>query len=647
MAFLCGTHGLRAFAVTTTLPDFTNVWEKAHLYVVDKDTNSVFINANEKFLATLAPKVQTSQDLVGKTDFDFYPTDLANAYRSDDQRVISGGVTLEVVEKHEAPGEAPSFVHTTKIPLKDASGIVQALRVIFYDIPEPGQTTLPVFSTEWLRANAVSIDKDTNSVFLNANEKFLATLRPSFPEILTVTNLIGRDDYYFYPPDLAEKFRADDRQVMTRGIAFETIEDNQPIGGTRTTYQVAKIPLRGPDGTVVGVRILSWEVPQIHLERAASSLDVSFPKSADGFVVQRSLAISNTMVWESIPATSTNASSVSVAVSPGAEQSYYRLKLLQPEAEEWIPDRPITLVVPFAAGGSTYQLAKLLATNLQAKLGQKIFVVTLPGNSGATGTGAVLTAPRDGYTWLVAASANIGLYKLTGLLETQLSDWTCFLPVQLPQIFSVGAQSPYKSFDQFLAAFKAKPGVLKVGTAGRTSSGAVAMQLLQHATDIQFVTVAFNGGAEAAAALASGQVDVMAQTFSDASALMLGGQILPLATLSAEPLVVQGLPAPIPPVGQWVPGLSANGNYFGFYLPKGTPANEIRTVQRIWDEVVPNSVEIKDYALREGAVFSPVSGASAQLEALKYLSVAAWSLYDTRQILISPEQAGIPRPSAP
>jgi tripartite-type tricarboxylate transporter receptor subunit TctC len=208
----------------------------------------------------------------------------------------------------------------------------------------------------------------------------------------------------------------------------------------------------------------------------------------------------------------------------------------------------------------------------------------------------------------------------------------------------VGAQSPYKSFDQLLAAFKAQPGVLKVGTAGRTSSGSVAMQLLHHATGIQFTTVAFNGGAEAAAALAAWQVDVMAQTFSDASALMLSGQIVPLATLSSEPLVVQGLPAPIPPVSQWVPGLSANGNYFGFYLPKGTPANELRTVQRIWDEVIPNSVEIKDYSLREGAVFSPVSGAAAQVEALKYLSKAAWSLYETRQLLISPEAAGIPKP---
>lgn len=647
-AFCLGTAVWEAAGATTILPELTNVWEQAHLFILDKDTNSVFINANERFIDSLRadfPQIRTVADLIGKTDFDFYPADLANTYRADDQRVIAGGVPWEVVERYQPMGGAATFVFTSKTPLRDDAGRIYALRIMFYPIPEPGQTTLPVFGSDWLRANAIAIDKDTNSVFLNANETFLATLRPSFPNLKTVTNLIGRDDYYFYPADLAEKFRADDRRVITSGIAFETIEDNQPLGGVRTSFQVAKRPLRRPDGTIYGLRILAWEIPQIRAGRREDSVELTFPGSAADFTLERTRDLHDPMIWEAIPRGGPPANGpVSVMVPLSETQAYFRLTHQEPVPDDWTPDRPITLVVPWAAGGSTDQLARELVQILEGKLGQKIIVVTLPGNSGATGTAAVLSAPRDGYTWLAGAAADIGLYRILGLLDTKLSDWSPFLPLMYPQVFSVGPNSPYQTFDQLLAGFRAQPGRLRVGSAGVSSAGRIAIQLLQEKTGVQFSNVFFNGGSEVAAACAAGQIDAMGQGITDGIDLMRAGQVRPLATLSGEALMVEGLAQPIPPVSQWVPGLSASGNFFGLFLPKGTPANVLRTVQRIWDEVVPNSPELQAFARRNGSPFFPITGAAAQAEASKYIAVAAWTLFDAGLTKLSPASVGIPRP---
>src|SRR5688500_20326429 len=81
----------------------------------------------------------------------------------------------------------------------------------------------------------------------------------------------------------------------------------------------------------------------------------------------------------------------------------------------WKPDRPITLIVPWAAGGSTDQMARIVATELESELKQKVVVVNQPGASGAVGTKGVLEGAKDGYTWAAGAAVDIGGYKVLGL----------------------------------------------------------------------------------------------------------------------------------------------------------------------------------------------------------------------------------------
>ncbi len=86
----------------------------------------------------------------------------------------------------------------------------------------------------------------------------------------------------------------------------------------------------------------------------------------------------------------------------------------------WKPERPITIIVPWAAGGSTDQVTRVAAVEIEKALGQKVVIVNQPGASGSIGTKGALDAARDGYTWTAGAAKDIGTYAVSGLLDTQI-----------------------------------------------------------------------------------------------------------------------------------------------------------------------------------------------------------------------------------
>src|SRR5262245_63722942 len=89
----------------------------------------------------------------------------------------------------------------------------------------------------------------------------------------------------------------------------------------------------------------------------------------------------------------------------------------------WKPDRPVNIIVPWAAGGSTDQMARIVASELEAELRQKFIVVNQPGASGSVGTKNALDAPKDGYTWAAGAGTDVGTYRVLGLLDTGIKEW--------------------------------------------------------------------------------------------------------------------------------------------------------------------------------------------------------------------------------
>src|SRR6059058_3043665 len=135
-------------------------------------------------------------------------------------------------------------------------------------------------------------------------------------------------------------------------------------------------------------------------------------------------------------------------------------------AQNWKPARPINLIVPWAAGGSTDQVTRVTAGELEKALGQTIVVINQPGASGSIGTKSALDAAKDGYTWTAGAAQDLGAYETLGSLKTRVTDWHLFLNVANIQVIAVNPKTPYNNPKELLDAMKAKPGQVSVATAG-------------------------------------------------------------------------------------------------------------------------------------------------------------------------------------
>ena len=114
--------------------------------------------------------------------------------------------------------------------------------------------------------------------------------------------------------------------------------------------------------------------------------------------------------------------------------------------------------MPWAAGGSTDQITRVTAAELEKALGQTIVIVNQPGASGSIGTKSALDAAKDGYTWTAGAAQDLGTYETLGSLKTNIKDWNLFLNVANIQVIGVNPTTPYQNPKQLLDAMKAKPG---------------------------------------------------------------------------------------------------------------------------------------------------------------------------------------------
>src|SRR6266496_4516855 len=120
----------------------------------------------------------------------------------------------------------------------------------------------------------------------------------------------------------------------------------------------------------------------------------------------------------------------------------------------WKPTKPITIIVPWAAGGSTDQVTRVTAAEIEKALGQKVIVVNQPGASGSIGTKNALDASKDGYTWTAGAAQDLGTYAVLGMLDTKIQDWVLFLNVANVSTLSVNPATPYKSATDVIDAMR-------------------------------------------------------------------------------------------------------------------------------------------------------------------------------------------------
>ncbi|KKB76284.1 hypothetical protein VW29_20315 [Devosia limi DSM 17137] len=310
-------------------------------------------------------------------------------------------------------------------------------------------------------------------------------------------------------------------------------------------------------------------------------------------------------------------------------------------AQEWKPDRPINLIVPWGAGGSTDQVTRVTAPILAEALGVDVVVVNQPGASGAIGTQEVLNKERDGYTWTANAIANNATYSVTGLLEdTDIDDWHIYLSVANVPVVSVPADSEFTDFGQLLEALKTRGPEITIATAGITSSGGTAIAALADEADFDYNMITYDGGGPAAIATASGEAMATTQLAVEQTELIRGGRLKALAVLSDQPLLLDGVD-PIPPITDWLPDMELAPDYFGIFIPTGVPDEVVATLDAIWADKVANSEALKTYAETFGAVFAPSHGAKARELAMPVVILEACSSVERGEAVNDPSTIGI------
>ncbi|HLT02292.1 MAG TPA: tripartite tricarboxylate transporter substrate binding protein [Geminicoccaceae bacterium] len=312
-------------------------------------------------------------------------------------------------------------------------------------------------------------------------------------------------------------------------------------------------------------------------------------------------------------------------------------------AADWQPEQPITIIVPWAAGGSTDQVTRVVAGELEEALGESVVIVNQPGASGSVGTKNAWDAPHDGYTWAAGAASDLGTYPVLGMLDQTLDDWRLYLSVANVAVIGVNPDTPWQDFGQLLEDLKQRGAEISVATAGLSSAGHNAMEALAQQTGVEYRHVTYDGGNPAVIATVAGETDMTTQLAVEQAEMIRGGRLRPLAVLSTEPLELTGY-GTIPPVTEWVPEISLADNYFGIWAPKDVPEEVFATMDRIWAENIANSKALEDYAAERGARFTPYYGEDAHERALGMVRQNAWLLYEAGKAPNDPAQFGLEKP---
>jgi tripartite-type tricarboxylate transporter receptor subunit TctC len=310
---------------------------------------------------------------------------------------------------------------------------------------------------------------------------------------------------------------------------------------------------------------------------------------------------------------------------------------------QWQPNKPITIIVPWAPGGSTDQVTRVTAAELEKALNQKIVILNQPGASGSVGTKNAMDAPKDGYTWTAGAAKDLGTYKVLGMVDTSARDWNMYLNVAHIAVVGVNADAPYKTMTELLEAMKAKPGSVSVATAGVNSSGHSAIEAIARGAGVTYKHVTYDGGNPAVVATVSGETQVTTQLAAEQTDMIRAKKIRPLAVVGDKALEIEGFGS-VPPLSQFIPGFKDPINYFGIFVPKGVPAEVTATLDKAWATQMANNETLKKYAQARGALFAPMAGETAQAAVFPAIQSYAWTQQAAGKAKVSPDTVGIAKP---
>ncbi|MFC4277003.1 tripartite tricarboxylate transporter substrate binding protein [Achromobacter aloeverae] len=277
-------------------------------------------------------------------------------------------------------------------------------------------------------------------------------------------------------------------------------------------------------------------------------------------------------------------------------------------ADSW-PSKPIQLIVPFAPGGTTDVLARLVAEGLTQRLHQSVIVENKPGAGANIGASMVAHAAPDGYTLLLATpgplAINANIYK-----QLSFDPEKDFAPVaylaDVPNVILAYPGTGLKNMQDLIAYAKAHPGKLNWASPGVGSTAHIELELLKQMTGVDIVHVPYKGASQVSADLVAGHVELAGDNLPTALGYIQSGKEVALGVTSAQVLDV--LPN-VQPVSATVPGYLLL-SWFAIVAPAGTPEAVVRRLNTEVDGILDQpAMREKFHAL--GAI--PVGGAPDRL----------------------------------
>jgi len=272
--------------------------------------------------------------------------------------------------------------------------------------------------------------------------------------------------------------------------------------------------------------------------------------------------------------------------------------------DKW-PQKQVTVVVPFGAGGTTDMFARIFAQKMQEKHGAPFVVENRAGAGGNIGAAAVAKAPNDGYTLLVGTvsthAINPFIYKSTGA-DTEKDFQPVTLIARLPNLLAVNPKVPAKTVAEVVDYVKKNPGKLNYGSSGAGTSTHLAAELFQMMTGTKMSHVPYRSSGDVMNNLMGGHIDLAFDNMTLAWPQAQAGTIRGIAVTSKE----RSPTAPdVPTVAETLPGFEAT-SWHGLFAPAGTPRPVVDTlaaeVKRIFD-----APEIQGKLKEIGAVTSPMT----------------------------------------
>lgn len=289
-------------------------------------------------------------------------------------------------------------------------------------------------------------------------------------------------------------------------------------------------------------------------------------------------------------------------------------------AQAW-PTKPVRIVVPFAAGGATDVVARLLAQKLQEGWGQPVVVEDRAGAGGNIGADAVAKSAPDGYTLLMTSGSIVTAnpYMYRDMPFDPARDLVAITNVATgPQVIAVSPTVPAKDLAEFIAYVKANPGRVNFGSAGVGTQTHLAAENFAYTAGLEMTHVPYKGESAALNDLMGSQIQLVTPNLGAAVGFIRQGKIRALAVTSRERN--PALPD-VPSASEALPGFE-NSGWFGLMAPTGTPQEVIEKVQRD-SAAILRSEEFKAKLAQQGML--PVGNSPADFAAAIRDESARWA----------------------